>query len=213
MKRRTAGAISRTRAIWIASLLTVAASATAQASLINYVIHNNGGLYDLQAPAPLTVTGGFSFDTATTTLSNFNVTFRGDSAVAGTYTDMSNPFLYDDDVQPVISFEGPAADGRLVRLRLKLSGLGDFGPYKILEGARFLFADPDRESRLLIPNDGKNLPTIAGILGEPVAATPEPSTWAMVLGAFAVAAAWMRRTGERCTCATDLRAAQQRERK
>ncbi len=212
MKRRTAGTISRARAIWVAGLLTVAASATAQASSISYVIHSNGGLYDSQAPALLTLTGGFTFDTATTTFSNFNVTFTGDSAVAGTYTNTSNPFLY-DDVQPVISFEGPAADGRLVRLRLKLSGLGDFGPYEILEGARFLFADPNRESHLLIPNDGRNLPTIAGTLGEPVAATPEPSTWAMVLGAFAVAAAWMRHTGERCTCATDLGAAQQRERK
>jgi hypothetical protein len=137
MKQQTARSISFGRILWTACILAIVTvtGKPAQANTVNYVIHDNSDLYDTGAPAPLSVTGKFSFDTATTTISNFTLKLTGDSAIEGTYTDTSNPQLDDPSSSlPQIVVHGPAADGRIANIRLQLNGIGGFGPYAIVKG-------------------------------------------------------------------------------
>jgi len=201
MKGQTARSISFGRILWLVGMLAIATDAgkLAHAATTNYIIENNGGLYDFGAPGPLSVTGKFTFDTATTALPTVQLTFTADfkgySALAGTYTNTSNPYVNYAGGQPQIIFQGPDSGGRLVGIVLNLSGFGGFGPYEILGGLRYVSGD----TFPLAPQDGQNPPTIVETVRGP--AVPEPSSWAISLLALAGISVWMRQrsslTGKR----------------
>ena len=192
MKQQTARPISLGGILWLVGMLAIATGTgkVAHAATINYIIENHGGLYDFGAPGPLSVTGKFSFDTATTALSTFQLTFKADfngySALAGTYTNTSNPYVNYAGGQPQIIFQGPDFGGRLVGIVLNLSDFGDFGPYEILGGSRYVSGD----TFALLPQDGQNPPTIVETVTGPT--VREPSSWAMSLLALAGISVWMR---------------------
>jgi hypothetical protein len=201
MKKRNAGTLSLARAVWIAGLLTVTVAATAQASSINYEIHNNGGLLANNedspgANTPVSITGRFAYDTSTMAITEFDMTVTTEAPFNGTFTDDSQPYFEDS-----LLYVYPIMDGRtnfFFEIALD-ANFGKPGESNIdLVDVVFPPHIPGLPSTtfILLPTDYGSLPFLVGFenstVGDPLAATPEPATWAMVLAAFAGAAAWMR---------------------
>jgi PEP-CTERM motif-containing protein len=201
MKQRTASAICFARTVLIAGLLTIVAGLTAQASIIVYDIHNNKGFTatEDQAPYrsfPVSIDAVFDYDPSekdsAKNVTNFVVSIKSEipfglDLINGRFTGASASI----DVFNTLSFF-PEIGGQDLFIDLAFSpnfnkpGIGE----TFFRVGAIIAEDDTWDLEPAVGSGGPGDPYAVGFTA--ASAAPEPSTWAMLLAAFAGAAVWMR---------------------